>query len=326
MNQTATQRIEIIELVRGLAALAVALFHFANQLTSELSVVITSWGWLGVDAFFIISGVVIPYSLHALNYRLGMFPRFMLKRIVRLEPPYVISILLTIVLWHVSTMVPGFQGAAPDYSLGQILSHLFYLTPLLGYEWLGPVYWTLAYEFVFYITMGLTFGWLISRSVLFTMAAAGLVVLGLFLVDGNVNYRALEFLVGFLLMRWFVLKQERALTAIFILTTLFALYWFGGQKTAVVAVLTVATVWGLRDIRVDRRLLWLGTISYSLYLTHTIIGGRVVNLMTRFIQDPALDLVIIGAATAVALAFSWVFWRLIEVPALRMSRRISIGS
>lgn len=321
----ATERIEIIELVRGLAALAVALFHFANQLTSGVSVFLTSWGWLGVDAFFIISGVVIPYSLHGMNYRLGMFPRFMAKRIVRLEPPYVISILLTIVLWHVSTMMPGFQGSDPDYTLGQILSHLFYLTPLLGYEWLGPVYWTLAYEFVFYITMGLTFSWLIGRSVLYTMAAGGLALLAVFLIWGKVDYRLFEFLVGFLIMRWYVLERERTLTAVLILATLFAIYWFGGQKTIIVAVLTVVTIWLLRSVRVDRRLLWLGTVSYSLYLTHVLTGGRVVNLMKRFIQDPALDLVVIGAATAVALAFSWLFWRLIEVPALRQSRRIRIG-
>ncbi|WP_281018529.1 MULTISPECIES: acyltransferase [unclassified Minwuia] len=321
----ATERIEIIELVRGLAALAVALFHFANQLTSGVSVFLTSWGWLGVDAFFIISGVVIPYSLYGMNYRFGMFPRFMAKRIVRLEPPYVISILLTIVLWHVSTMMPGFQGSDPDYTLGQILSHLFYLTPLLGYEWLGPVYWTLAYEFVFYITMGLTFSWLIGRSVLYTMAAGGLALLAVFLIWGKVDYRLFEFLVGFLIMRWYVLERERTLTAVLILATLFAIYWFGGQKTIIVAVLTVATIWLLRSVRVDRRLLWLGTVSYSLYLTHVLTGGRVVNLMKRFVQDPALDLVIIGAATAVALAFSWLFWRLIEVPALRQSRRIRIG-
>ncbi|WP_281020050.1 acyltransferase [Minwuia sp. IMCC3060] len=321
----ATERIEIIELVRGLAALAVALFHFANQLTSGVSVFLTSWGWLGVDAFFIISGVVIPYSLYGMNYRFGMFPRFMAKRIVRLEPPYVISILLTIVLWHVSTMMPGFQGSDPDYTLGQILSHLFYLTPLLGYEWLGPVYWTLAYEFVFYITMGLTFSWLIGRSVLYTMAAGGLALLAVFLIWGKVDYRLFEFLVGFLIMRWYVLERERTLTAVLILATLFAIYWFGGQKTIIVAVLTVATIWLLRSVRVDRRLLWLGTVSYSLYLTHVLTGGRVVNLMKRFVQDPALDLVIIGAAMAVALAFSWLFWRLIEVPALRQSRRIRIG-
>lgn len=321
----ATERIEIIELVRGLAALAVALFHFANQLSSEISVFLTAWGWLGVDAFFIISGIVIPYSLHGLNYRLSMFPRFMAKRIVRLEPPYVISILLTILLWHVSTMVPGFQGSDPDYSLGQILSHLFYLTPLLGYDWLGPVYWTLAYEFVFYITMGLSFSWLIGRTVLLTMAAAGVALGVVFLVFGSLDYRVLEFLVGFLIMRWYVLERERLLTAAMILATLFAIYWFGGQKTFIVVVLTVATVWALRGVTIDRRLMWLGTVSYSLYLTHVLTGGRVVNLMKRFVQDPALDLLVIGAATAVALAFSWVFWRLVEVPALRHSRRIRIG-
>ena len=55
-------------------------------------------GFIGVDVFFVISGFVIPLSLQGRDYRIADFPRFMIRRLVRLEPPYLVSIALTILL------------------------------------------------------------------------------------------------------------------------------------------------------------------------------------------------------------------------------------
>src|ERR1035441_2897196 len=46
------------------------------------------YGWLGVEIFFVISGFIIPYSLYKAGYRVSDFTRFLLKRIARLDPPY----------------------------------------------------------------------------------------------------------------------------------------------------------------------------------------------------------------------------------------------
>ena len=152
-----SERIAVIEAMRGIASISVACFHFGVPLATALPQTLTSFGWLGVDVFFVISGFVIPLSLYGRKYRTKDFPAFLLRRLVRLEPPYIVSIVLTIVLWHLSAAAPQFAGYEPAYSFAQIGFHLLYLIPLTGYEWLGPNYWSLTYEFVFYIIVGLTF-------------------------------------------------------------------------------------------------------------------------------------------------------------------------
>ena len=56
------------------------------------------WGWAGVEVFFVISGFIIPFTLWQSGYRLKNYARFILKRIIRLDPPYLLSILLAIAL------------------------------------------------------------------------------------------------------------------------------------------------------------------------------------------------------------------------------------
>jgi peptidoglycan/LPS O-acetylase OafA/YrhL len=66
-------------------------------------------------------------------------------------------------------------------------------------------------------------------------------------------------------------------------------------------------------------LAWLGSISYSLYLVHVPIGGRVMNLAGRLPaawHGPALVLAVVASLLA-----AWVFNRLIEAPAQRWSGR-----
>ena len=71
---------------------------------------------MGVTAFFVISGFVLPLSLSSNGYRLSDAPVFLLKRAVRLEPPYLATILLIVTLGYVSTLVPLFRGATPHFN------------------------------------------------------------------------------------------------------------------------------------------------------------------------------------------------------------------
>ncbi len=50
----------------------------------------------------------------------------MLRRMVRLEPPYLISILVTITLWNLSAAVTGYRGQTSMYSMEQIAAHVLY--------------------------------------------------------------------------------------------------------------------------------------------------------------------------------------------------------
>src|SRR5262245_40692514 len=123
-------RVEILDLLRGLAVLAVTWFHFTN--CTEL--VKTDWlrasgthGWLGVEVFFVISVFVIPYSMYCGGYRPKQdFGRFLAKRVVRLEPPYLVSLLLVIALMYLAAFA-GLSRKEPELSGNQLLLHLGYL-------------------------------------------------------------------------------------------------------------------------------------------------------------------------------------------------------
>src|ERR1041384_1835775 len=121
-------RISVVEAMRGIAAISVALFHFSVQLQGPVRDIF-AYGWLGVDVFFVISGFVIPLSLYGRGYSIRQFPQFMARRLVRLEPPYLASIVLVLAAWYLAARLPGAEGAPPDYSWAQLGSHLLYAIP-----------------------------------------------------------------------------------------------------------------------------------------------------------------------------------------------------
>jgi peptidoglycan/LPS O-acetylase OafA/YrhL len=239
-----------------------------------------------------------------------------------LEPAYIVSIAAVVLLWYASSMAPGFAGGAPDYSLPQLASHLFYVIPLTSYNWLNPVYWSLAYEFVFYITVGLTFAYLIERRTVATVLLA-LVALGLsFAVYSKIDVRIIEFLVGALLMRLVISNARNVETEVWLVISLALVFLCGGTATGIAVALGAGAIYFLRDVEFGRCAILLGGLSYSLYLMHVPIGGRVINLGKRFGDGPLYELGLVALALLASLLAAALLHRLIEKPALMMSRRV----
>ena len=99
--------VEVINALRGVAALVVMWFHFTRPsalIPSENSSfysILTwsgSWGWMGVEMFFAISGFILPYSMYRSRYQIRNLFSFLCKRITRLDPPYFASIVLALAL------------------------------------------------------------------------------------------------------------------------------------------------------------------------------------------------------------------------------------
>jgi hypothetical protein len=57
------KRVLSVEGLRGIASLSVAWFHLTNTYQWGIVRASGSWCWLGVEAFFVIFGFVIPYAL-----------------------------------------------------------------------------------------------------------------------------------------------------------------------------------------------------------------------------------------------------------------------
>jgi peptidoglycan/LPS O-acetylase OafA/YrhL len=320
-------RLNTIDAMRGLAALAVTWFHLTNGYPHDAVGRSGGLGWLGVDCFFVISGFVIPYSLYsyAETYRVRDFGRFLARRMLRLEPPFIASIFLVLILNYLSALTPGFAGTAPQPKILQILSHLLYVIPLTKFSWLQPVYWSLAYEFVFYIVVGLTFSVLWPRHLIFTIIVGFAAIAVKWAFTHEWDARLALFLFGISTARYY-LKKDGPVTFGFGLAAPMAAMLLTGSWLSALVGLATAMIIARPSGRVWAAFAPLGAISYSLYLTHVPIGGRIINLGRRFGHGPMYEFLLSAFAVAASLLFAWLFYRVVEATAIRWSKRQTLSA
>ena len=287
---TQPKRIAVIDQLRGLAALSVAWFHLTNQYHDWVARS-GSLGWLGVEVFFVISGFVIPLSLAGDWQRRGAraLPLFLARRIVRIEPPYLASVLLVVLLNSAASHVPGFRGNAPDYSITQVLLHAAYLIPFTSYQWLQPIYWTLAFEFAFYLSVAATIGMLAS-------AQRGVVLVCFAILLGMVALGLVSPLLGLFAMGCMAFRAHTGSdgvwpTGVAIGLAALAMIVSGALAQALVGLVTAAVILARPLAQgvtgaAGRVLGGLGTISFSLYLLHVPVGGKIVNIGQRWLAGP----------------------------------------
>jgi peptidoglycan/LPS O-acetylase OafA/YrhL len=321
-------RNEAVDALRGFAALSVCLFHFTNGhhfRAASYLVRVGQYGWLGVEVFFVISGFIVPYAMLRAGYTLSAWPTFLAKRLVRLEPTYLVSIIIVSLLAIASTVAPGFRGPPIDWNLAQVAGHLGYLNTLLGLPWLNPVYWSLAIEFQFYILIGLTLPALVAAPVSLRLAAiVGLALLPSALPQAGAAtiVPALPFFAAGLLT--FLLAAELIRAAAY-WTTLAALATAlvvaRGWAEASAAVVPAAAIATLRFPRIGP-VAWLGAISYSLYLLHVPVGGRAINLATRISDSPWLEIAAVMTALGISIAAAAVLHAAVERPSREFAARI----
>lgn len=322
MNQS---RLGNLDVLRALAALAVCFFHFKREsITSIGSVsVISSYGYLGVDVFFVISGFVIPLMLFKMKFRLVDSGTFLLSRFLRLYPAYAASSVLAITLWFLSSWTPGFRGESPSISLSGLLSNSLLICDFTNDGWIIPVFWTLAIEAQYYLLIAVSLPLLANKSILTQYGVLVAWVVAPFLADVGptvFTWSAL-FAVGILCS----LKANR------MIGTLSFWVFFGaaclthaltkGSISAAVGATTGLAILYFPEVR-SRILIWIGSISYSLYLLHPLVGGRVMNLAVRLPDTPIIQGLALLLSVLLAISASAIFFSLIERPSHEFSRRI----
>ncbi|MGH8443555.1 MAG: acyltransferase family protein [Nevskiaceae bacterium] len=320
-------RIASADLLRGLAALSVAWYHFTNGgplLEDGWLRASGSHGWLGVHAFFVISGCVIPLSMHRAGYALRQHAgTFVLKRLIRLEPPYLLAVLLCAVLGLLPALVPGFAGAPFALDSRQLALHVGYLNGLFEVPWLNPVFWSLAIEFQFYLCMSILYPLLVLRRRWLSIALlAGAALSALALDDPDLVFHYAPLFAFGVIAFWCCTERigARVFFVLAVLVAAIAMPALGAATTAVGA--ASALVLAFARWPVPRGLAFLGAISYSLYLLHVPVGGRVVNLGARVAEGELGRVLVLAAALLTSLLAAWLFFRLIERPAQHWAARV----
>lgn len=189
--------------------------------------------------------------------------------------------------------------------------------------WINPAFWTLAVEAQYYLLIALAFPLLTDRRVALRTVVLVLCILAPLLVRYQVlalGYGAL-FSVGAL-----VYLRRVNLIALWNFLLLLALACFvegfcRGWGGAIFGLTTASLIAFAPALR-GEEVLFMGGISYSLYLVHVPIGGRIVNLAECLPGGLFFRAAAVGVALLVSIVFAYGFFRLVENPSHRLAKRI----
>jgi peptidoglycan/LPS O-acetylase OafA/YrhL len=315
-------RFQEIDVLRGLAALTVVFSHYIpywNRYLTDIPVLLPNdIGYYAVKLFFIISGFVILITLE----RCSTIVDFALLRFSRLYPVYWASLVVTTLL-----AVLVFGG---EFWLAGFVTNLTMFQEFLGYPHFDNVYWSLSVELAFYLNVGWLFAlklhrtvhwlvaaWLVLTIVWATTLGGSVLEPGELLDDRYRDWLALLFVldyspyfaIGILFYRAQRHGWAFATAALFGLA--FAVEfllnsWRGLAVALVNALLFGLAVNGYLRFLVCRATLWLGTISYSLYLVHRNLGYHLLDWMhAHAVNAAAAILVVAGCALLLATALTY---------------------
>ncbi len=347
------RRFAFIEELRGVAALAVVLYHaHEGRHIAQVMTSLPAWaqwpiehGYLGVAVFFVLSGFVVAHSLAGRDVTAAFAFRYLTRRFLRLAPPYWVAIMLVIVFAMISDYAIASRKVAA-ITPGQIVAHLLYLQDAFGYSQISPVFWTLCLEIQFYVVFValLYFARRMAGAsgtddwTLAVLAASALVsaMWPLGLVDSKPW--ATSFLVmwySFLLGAGAFWSWQRPQLQPFFLAFSALLLAAGvilQNSTTVTCSLTALILWnaarcGFLQAGIGWRWLqMLGAISYSLYLTHNVITGATVRV-GHSLTGHSLGYEIFWWAIALAasIAVSVALWHWVEKPSISLAGRVKLG-
>ena len=316
-------RLPTLDGLRGLASLAVMWFHFTKQVTPTIGEGVVhlsgKYGWLGVQVFFVISGFVIPYSLHRANYRISCYGKFLLKRITRLDPPYLLSIGLIIAYQFLLTTRPTYAGEQFHISVPQLLCHFAYLNVIFGYEWYNGVFWSLAIEFQYYLLIGLLYPLLFGRGQRVRQLSMGALLILSFIPSSPYIFSYIGFfLLGFATLSNHLMMLSKKTYLSWVVVLGGSLIFTSGLIPALIGATTALII---SAVRLDFRILSLfGVISYSLYLLHGPLGLPILGYLQARTGSAYISLMLAVPLTLLAASF---YYLLVERPSQLLSSRFN---
>jgi peptidoglycan/LPS O-acetylase OafA/YrhL len=330
-------RFETLDGLRGFLALGVLGGHAVNMYTLHAEGV-----WTAANApfyhFAARTGVALFFMITAFLFWLRVlrageafdWRAFYLSRVRRLTPMYAASVLLALVV------ICGATGFAPRDSLADVARDL---RPWLSFgfmdtgavngmqnaRYVNAVYWTLAYEWAFYLALPCLalfarrpWGAALAAAVLFFGSQAPVVWNFLFGAAAAliVHRRTLEGpLSGRLAAPWLGALALAALAAAYAAREAHAMV-----QTLLLFVFFVLVVHGcsLFGLLRSRPAKVLGTVSYSLYLVHCIVLFAAVHAADRLAPiatlSPSQYWVLALLAGTGAVALSLITYRYVEYP------------
>ncbi|MBN1855209.1 MAG: acyltransferase [Pirellulales bacterium] len=324
-------RILELDALRGLAAVAVVLFHYSTRYNELFGFkgtlpVTVPWGHYGVDLFFMLSGFVILMTLE----RSGATWKFIWGRFSRLYPAYWAAVAMTFaaVTWY------GLSGQ--EVAPGEALINLTMIQALLGAPHVDGAYWSLQAELIFYANMLVLYrlgafrypivtviGWIVS-AILVGRAQPMMAAHWPWIAEGlsklatvaSLKYIPL-FGIGIL---FYTAYRDSALSSnrlAAVAACLVAITLLDGASHGAIDLVLLGVLWlavsGRFPVLQSRPFVALGGISYTLYLTHENIGYILIQSLQRIGLVPAIA---VSAALLGSILLATGLHRWLEMPAM----------
>ncbi len=334
-----SNRYQAIDSLRGIAALIVVFFHFTMyrpeaQFGFKL-------GITGVDLFFIISGFVIYMSINKAHNSLD----FVINRISRLYPTYWTCVTFTFILLSVySIFINGGLGKINFIQyLGNMTMFQFYLK-ISDID--GP-YWTMIIEMTFYIGILLLFHFKMLKHL--KIIGIGLCVLvvimttfwgDIYIVKKLIYWLPLLlfiplFFAGTVFYTIYTNKNklfENYIILIICLISQILLFKYSGKSSMFIShneytmmltiyfVLFILFVNNKLNFIVSRWTLFLGKISFALYLIHQLVSRNFIIPFFTIKMQVNFWLASFFVALPVVIIIAWFINYYIEVPMSKLMK------
>lgn len=346
----AGSRLKFLDGLRGLACLGVMLHHLyhCSELNGPLSTVFPVWlrltctyGALGVQVFFVLSGFVIALSLSRLQITSSTAVNFAIRRHVRLDPTYWCCLLLAMAISLVSFHVHPQLYTKPTFL--SLATNMIYADGITGSTSLLGVSWTLCLEVQFYLIFicilfaGQYFN-LFKEKLVVTSVTLILAIVSLYLrlyvfTDHFPWFIGSWYLFAMGAMSFWCLVGDMR-SPVFLLfaisaITLGAVYRQNGVVCGAVVALIIYGVGRanyLTTLLSNPIIQYFGRISYSLYLIHLLILIRVYRVgihLTGSAARPAICWFIVAGGLSIVAAH--LIYYFVEAPTIRLAGTLKHG-
>lgn len=294
------EKLSHIQSLRGFAALLVVCYHAKTMLNETFG---HNWGDLffnkgafGVEIFFIISGFIMVYTSQSIENKTFKFSAsidFILKRLIRIAPLYYFLTLLFVVL---SNKISQYFFSVFKFDL--ITSLLFY--PYTRFPVL-LVGWSLNFEMFFYIVFAISLFCQKRRNQLLALMFIPLLIyrysstgsssLYWMLTNPIIDYFAVGVILGIFYHKILISDGLRNLLALLASIVLFLFlvniittnnHFIQMIIVSFFAITIILLDFNKKQSKLPRLTIFLGDISYSIYLTHLFIVIIMNKLIDKF--------------------------------------------